>query len=139
MSHCCHKGFHLILNLPFQLRFRINSVVFPRQPVEQLWSVWIQLLLAAVFSDFQKHLHGLLKTRVKHWAGQEHDVYKELKILKKYFSSHPHCHIRQDLTRRLSANAPVSAEKLCITECVHSLKDSVNATLGQAKNQKDSA
>lgn len=35
-----------------------------------------------VFSDFQKHLHGLLKTWVKHWAGQEHDMYKKLKILK---------------------------------------------------------
>lgn len=36
----------------------------------------------------------------------------------KYFSSHLHSRVRQDVTRRLHVNATVSTEKLYITECV---------------------
>lgn len=82
MSQGCHKGFDLILKLPFKLRFKTNSPVFPKQPCSQ-WNDWgvpgcpIQLLLVGkVFSDFQNHLHGLLKTWVKHLARQ-HEMYSK--------------------------------------------------------------
>lgn len=128
MSHCCHKGFHLILKLPCKPRFKINLVVFPKQPCSQ-WNdcgvpgCTIQLLLVVMsFQTFRSIYMDCWRSGSNTWLGSmrcTQGIKNNLRDRQKYFSSHLHSHIRQDLTRRLGVNASVSTEKLYITECVH--------------------
>lgn len=127
MSHCCHKGFHLILKLPFKLRFKINSVVFPKQSCSQ-WNdcgapaCTIQLLLVLTYFQTFRSIY------TDSWRPGSNTSLGSMRCIqgitnnsrdrRQYFSSPLYSNIRQDLIRRLSVNASVSTEKLYITECV---------------------
>lgn len=64
VSDCCHKGLHLIQGCPSNCMSRLTQLYFPRSwwwglpgPVTQR---------RIIFSLFQKHLCGLLRSWVRH-------------------------------------------------------------------------
>lgn len=150
MSCYCHKEFHLILKLPFKLRFKINSVVFPKQPCSQQNDYGVSVctyhpttMTCTQFFGLSEAPTGTVEDLGQTLCQAARDAYKKLNVIQqidKTISTITHILKRQDHTRVPSVKALVLTEKLHILVRLGGGPDnSVKAAKGQGREPGASA
>lgn len=148
MSCYCHKEFHLILKLPFKLRFKINSVVFPKQPCSQQNDYGVSVctyhpttMTCTQFFGLSEAPTGTVEDLGQTLCQAAREAYKKLNVIQqidKTISTITHILKRQDHTRVPSVKALVLTEKLHIPACLGE-HNFVKAAKGQGRELGASA